>query len=104
MVVDKCPCKLSDQLSVRSYRTGSRSSACTGGCVGGLRDATRDEAIEAETPEITEVSASGQVAAHNGLTVVDGTGSLAMNTNGSTWFVLVPCNDVAPDGLTRYFR
>jgi hypothetical protein len=89
---------------------------------GGLSDATRVEAIEAETLEITEVSASGQVPTHNGLTAVDDSGcseslpfldrgaakqhggSLARNANGSALFVLVPCNDAAHDGPSQYVR
>jgi hypothetical protein len=102
-VTDKCPCSL--RISCRfAVTSGLQVFVLHGGCVSGLSDATRDEAIEAETLEITEVSASGQVPTLNCLTAVGGTGSLAMNTNGSALFVLVPCNDVAPDGPTQSFR
>ncbi|MBV8676103.1 MAG: hypothetical protein JO355_02920 [Planctomycetaceae bacterium] len=53
------------------------------GCDGELSDASRDEAIEAETLEITEVSALRQVPTLDGLTAVDGSDLLAMNANGS---------------------
>ena len=92
------------EVKIPRQANGLQVFGLRGGCDGGLSDATRVEAIEAETLEITEVSASGQVPTHNGLTAVDDTGSLARNANGSALFVLVPCNDATPDGPTQYFR